>query len=54
MYVRLLKHHNGHKPGRVLCMSEGAANAILRRPGGVAEEAKPAKQVKTERTKNHR
>ena len=35
MYVRLLKHWNGYKPGRVFNMPDGAANTLLKR--GVAE-----------------
>lgn len=54
MYVRLLKHHNGHKPGRILNMPDGAANALLRRPGQIAEEVKqPQPKAKPER-KSHR
>ena len=36
MFVRLLKHWNGHKPGRVFAdMPDGSANALIHR--GLAE-----------------
>lgn len=37
MFVRLLKHWSGRKPGTVLDMPNGAANALLRQPGRFAE-----------------
>ena len=35
MFVRLLKHHAGHAPGRILNAPDGAGNVLLRR--GAAE-----------------
>lgn len=35
MFVRLVRHWNGYKPGRVFNMPDGSANVLLKR--GVAE-----------------
>lgn len=39
MYVRLLKHRRGYKPGQILCAADGFCNMLIRRRLAEAVEA---------------